>query len=107
MDGAQRRVPFTAPVFARALAPVADAIREQTRAALSFDVHDVPCPVCGVVVAVWMNRRLYPPGPDLGHVLGDGPASGVSLPCPCGRVWRTSGRAVARNLHNGRPAIPA
>jgi hypothetical protein len=102
MDHGQRRVPFLAPVFAAAVAaPVADAVR----AALSVDVRDVPCPVCGEVVAVLMYRRLYRPGAALGHALGDGPASAVSLPCPCGRVWSTSGRAVARNLHNRRPAI--
>ena len=105
MDHGQRRVPFLAPVFAAAAAPAADAIREQFRAAFGVDVADVPCPVCGEVVAVLVSRRLYRAGADLGHALGDSPASTVNLPCPCGRVWGTSGRAVARNLYNRRPAI--
>jgi hypothetical protein len=104
-------VPFLAPVFAGMAAPVVDAVREAAKAALSVDVHDVPCPECSAVVAVWVNRRLYAPGPDLGRPLGgvaDDVADDVALRCPgCGRTWYTSGRAVGRNLHNGRPAIRA
>jgi hypothetical protein len=97
-------VPFLAPVFAGMAAPVVDAVREAAKAALSVDV---PCPECSAVVAVWVNRRLYAPGPDLGRPLG-GVADDVALRCPgCGRTWYTSGRAVGRNLHNGRPAIRA
>lgn len=115
MDNDQRRVPFLAPVFAAAAAPIADAAQRAAAAAVrrsaagmfGVDVLDVPCPVCPEVVAVLVNRRLYPPDADLGHPFGDGPESTVYLPCGCGRVWRTSGRVVARNLHNGRPAIPA
>jgi hypothetical protein len=109
MGNDQRRVPFLAPVFAEAAAPVADAVGRAAAAAiaaLGVDVLDVPCPVCAEVVAMLVSRRLYLPGGDLGHPLG-GPESTVYLPCPCGRLWRTSGRKVARNLHNGRPAISA
>jgi hypothetical protein len=107
MDHDRRRVPFLAPVLAAAAAPVADAVREAARSALGVDVADVPCPACGAVVALLVSRRLYRPDADLGHPLGDGPESTVYLPCPCGRRSRTSGRKVARNLHNRRPAIPA
>ncbi len=107
MNESPRRVPFTAPVFASIAAPLLDALREQAKAAVGVDLHDVHCPKCPAVVAVWVNRRLYPPGTDLGHPLGR-VGDDVELRCPgCGRTWHTSGRAVGRNLHNGRPALTA
>jgi hypothetical protein len=106
MDNTRRRVSFLAPVFAEIAAPVVDALRERAKDAAGVDLHDVPCPVCSATVAVWVNRRLYAPGPVLGRPLGGGVGDDVALRCPgCGRTWSASGRSVGRNLYNGRPAI--
>ena len=109
-----RTVPFLAPVFASALAPVAGAAEAVQRAVgrglvarLGGVPEQVPCPACGAVCALWLNRRLYRPGRALGSPLGADHRDNVPLPCRCGRVWHSSGRGVYYRLRKGLPPLGA
>jgi hypothetical protein len=109
VDSAQRRVPFLAPVFASLTARVA---RQMMRAAMPrATLEEVRCgrEHCGQVVALWwpLSGLLYAPARDgIGPPLSADRRADVAVRCDrCGRVRRTSGRAVGRNLHNGRPPL--
>jgi hypothetical protein len=105
MGDPKRQVPFLAPVFASAMAPVAVAVRRAAMSALSFPAPvDVPCPRCESPCASWspLTRQLYRRGVSLGTR-----SERVTVRCDrCGAgPWQTSGRAVGRNRHNGRPLL--
>lgn len=111
MDVHWRLVPFLAPVFAAVTAPAIQAIGAiMARAALGAPVAEIECPHCHRVIAVWagMTRLLYAAQGDrlLGPPLSTDWQANVDIRCPrCGKGWHASGRAVGRNLHNGRPPL--
>jgi len=93
------------PLLAAGLAPLARAVRRAALGALSLPGPvQVCCPRCGNPCADWspFNRQLYDRG---GNRLG---TSRQRVPVTCDRchvTWQTSGRAVGRNRHNGRPLL--
>lgn len=111
MDVPQRQVPFLAPVFAAVMAPVARAIgRELARKVLSARVAEIECPRCHDVIALWARRTglLHAPARNgIGPPLANDRRANVDILCArCDKTWATiSGRAVGRNLHNGRPPL--
>jgi hypothetical protein len=107
MGEQQRQVPFLAPVFANAMAPVTKTISRIITGA----VEPVPCRRCGGTCAVWAERTrcLYRPGAAgaLGAPLSTDSRENVVVACDrCGhRHQPICGRAVSRNRHNGRPLL--
>jgi hypothetical protein len=107
MEPRQRQVPFVAPVFAKALAPVTETISR----IITGPVAEVPCRQCGGTCALWAQntRLLYRPGGagQLGPPLSTNDRENVLVGCGhCGHRHRPiSGRAVGRNRHNGRPLL--
>lgn len=101
-----------APLIANAMAPVTESITAAARSAMALpaaEVCGVPCPGCGDVIALWarLTRCLYEPRRDgLGRPLSTDHCKDVAVTCDrCGWHSSTSGRAVGRNLHNGRPLL--
>jgi hypothetical protein len=106
----QRQVPFLAPVIARVLAPITEPARRIAEQAQLRGVTEVPCPRCGAACALLdpRTRLLHACGQDGGigvPLSGDHRASTRVRCDQCGWHSSTSGRAVARNLHNGRPLL--
>jgi hypothetical protein len=107
--GEPQRQPY-ADLLALAAAPVAEAVRRVIVAQFRGVVPTpVPCPRCGQPCALWSPRTrcLYATGPGggIGAALG-GSRANVAVRCDrCRVTWHTSGRAVGRNLHNGRPPL--
>jgi hypothetical protein len=106
-DQRQRQVPFLAPVFANAMAPIAETISRVITGA----VVPVPCRRCGDTCALWAERTrcLYRPGKAgaLGAPLSTDSRENVGVRCDrCGHRHRPiSGRAVGRHRHNDRPLL--
>lgn len=113
MDDEHLRVPFLAPVFAAMTAPAAEIGRALARAMMpATEVVTIRCPRarCGRVIGVWWKgtELLYPPPRDdrLGSALSASRTANVGLRCGrCRRTWHISGRAIGRNLANGRPPL--
>ena len=107
----QPRVPFLAPAIANIMAPVTETVVRGALALPAAETRDVPCRRCGDVIALWarLTRCLYPVTRDggLGAVpLSKNHCEDVPVHCDrCRKTYRTSGRAVGRNLHNGRPPL--
>jgi hypothetical protein len=103
------RQPY-ADLIAAVTAPAAEAGRRVMIAhARRVVPSPVPCPRCGQPCALWSpwTRRLHATGPGggFGPALG-GSRANVAVRCDrCQVTWHTSGRAVGRNLHNGRPLL--
>lgn len=102
-----RTVPFLAPVFAPVAEAIPRAIGRSLAASAGGVPQQVPCPACGAVCALWLNRRLYLPDGTLGSPLGAGHRDNVALPCQCGRVHHSSGRGVGYRLRKGLPPLGA
>ncbi len=109
----QQQVPFLAPVLANLTAPVTESIRAAARSAMqppAAEITEVGCPSCDRVIALWarLTGCLYGTGGDaaLGTPLSADRRERVEVRCDaCGKSWHTSGRAVGRHLHNGRPLL--
>jgi hypothetical protein len=106
------RVSFLAPLLANIAAPVTESITAAVRSVMvlpAAEVSQIPCPGCGNVIALWarLTRCLYEPRRDgLGRPLSTNHREDVAVTCDrCGKTRRTSGRAVGRNLYNGRPPL--
>ena len=107
------RVSFLAPLLANVTAPVTESITAAVRRAMMLpaaEVSEVPCPRCGDVIALWarLTRCLYRVARDggLGAPLSTDHRENVAVTCDrCGKTRHTSGRAVGRHLHNGRPPL--
>jgi ribosomal protein S27E len=106
------RVSFLAPLTASVMAPVTESIAASARSATRLpgaEIIEVTCPRCGDVIAVWarLTRCLYKPRRGgLGAPLSTDRRENVAVTCGrCGKTWHTSGRAVGRHLHNGRPPL--
>jgi hypothetical protein len=109
----QRQVPFLAPVIANLMTPVAEAVAESARRTMALpaaEIIEVCCPSCDRVIALWarLTGCLYETGRDatLGTPLSADRRERVRVRCAaCLKSWHTSGRAVGRHLHNGRPPL--
>lgn len=103
------RVSFFAPLIANLTAPIAEAAH-RAMVPPDAEIAKVPCPRCGDVIALWarLTRCLYQAARDggLGLPLSTNPREDVLVTCDqCRKTWHTSGRAVSRHLHNGRPLL--
>lgn len=100
-----------APVFASVAAPITRAAGRMVAAALlSARAAEIECPRCRDVIALWSPQTglLHFPARDgIGPPLSDDRTANVDICCiRCDKVRATiSGRAVGRNVVNGRPPL--